>query len=49
MCMIWMQKRKTKTPKSTKKIITKSTTKHKLKQNFILENKSRYVINKIYQ
>jgi hypothetical protein len=47
--MVWTQKEKTKTPKSTQKIIIRSTTKQTLKWRFILDNKIRHAINKIYR
>jgi hypothetical protein len=46
--MIWKQKRKTKTPKSTQKIIIKSTMKQTLKRILTLKDKSRHAIDNIY-
>jgi len=46
MSMKWTQKKKTKTPKSTQKIIIRNTLKQTLKWRFILEDKSRHAINR---
>jgi len=47
--MIWIQKRKIKTPKYMQKIIIRRTFKKTVKRGPIIEDKSRHAIDKINQ